>query len=175
MPAIELFRGEIATLTVDAIVDPANPSLVPGGALRLARTYRNAFALAAQHGIRSIAFSAISCGLDSFPLEAAASIAVREARAASVDRVIFVLAEELEHVGVAREEHVLRGGTYIDREVHEIYVVRREVELAELTLQPGEVDEVMLVPFDAIRDVQPLVPHELQHRLLREFMAARSR
>lgn len=270
MPSIELFRGDITTLAVDAV----GPELAAEcDALQLARAYRSSFALAAQQGVRSIAFPAISCGL---PLEPAASIAIREARAASVERVIFALfsdaafaayeralegktewvsivnggikskedvhrdgewhvaahvwiitpdgrvllqrrstekenwpgywdvsaaghlmagetpaegavretfeeiglrvtAEELEYVGVAREEKVLRDGTYIDREVHEIYAVQREVDPAELVLQPGEVDEVMLVPLDAIPDVEPLVPHELEYDLLREFMTARSR
>ena len=36
MPTIELFCGDITTLAVDAIVNAANPSLVPGGAVGLA-------------------------------------------------------------------------------------------------------------------------------------------
>jgi len=332
MATIELLRGDITTLAVDAMVNAANPSLVPGGAvgmaihnaagpelahacamagsrrpgdaaitpafrlpakyvihavgpswqarggeaMQLARAYRNSFALAAEHEVRTIAFPAISCGMYGFPLEPAASIALREARRASVERVIFVLftdeayaayeralegktewisivdggiktkpevhrdgdlhvaahvwvvtpdgsallqrrstekenwpgywdvsaaghvsagetpieaaireteeelslriaPEELEYAGVAREEHVLRDGTYIDRELHEIFVVRCEVEPSELTLQRGEVDEVMLVPLDDLRAVEPLVPHEVEYHLLREFMAARSR
>lgn len=60
----------------------------------LARCYRNAMALAASEGFRSLAFPAISCGVYGFPRERAVPIAVREVRAAlarstPVERVIF--------------------------------------------------------------------------------------
>jgi len=47
----------------------------------LASCYRNALALADRHGLRSIAFPAISTGAYGYPIDAAAQIAVREARA----------------------------------------------------------------------------------------------
>src|SRR5690348_7599759 len=47
----------------------------------LASCYRSSFALARQHGIRTIAFPAISCGIYGYPIDAATEIAVREARA----------------------------------------------------------------------------------------------
>ncbi|HEY1327252.1 MAG TPA: O-acetyl-ADP-ribose deacetylase [Casimicrobiaceae bacterium] len=47
----------------------------------LAACYRNSLALAAAHGVRSVAFPAISCGVYGYPLDAAVAIAVREARA----------------------------------------------------------------------------------------------
>ena len=44
----------------------------------LANCYRNSLELAKEHGIHSIAFPAISTGVDRFPMELAAKIAVRE-------------------------------------------------------------------------------------------------
>ncbi|HEY6140724.1 MAG TPA: O-acetyl-ADP-ribose deacetylase [Thermoanaerobaculia bacterium] len=60
----------------------------------LASCYRESFRLAAERGVHSIAFPAISCGVYGYPIEAATEIAVRETRAAverypSVARVIF--------------------------------------------------------------------------------------
>ena len=60
----------------------------------LAGCYRACFALAAQHGIRSIAFPAISTGVYRFPCDRACRIAVSEtrnfaARSAAVERVVF--------------------------------------------------------------------------------------
>ena len=60
----------------------------------LARCYRASFMLAAEHGLGSLAFPAISTGVYGFPRERAARIAVAEARqavaaAAAIERVIF--------------------------------------------------------------------------------------
>jgi O-acetyl-ADP-ribose deacetylase len=58
--------------------------------------YRTSLALAARHGLKTIAFPAISCGVYGYPIDAAAAIAVRECRAflatqASVEHVTFAL------------------------------------------------------------------------------------
>lgn len=60
----------------------------------LANCYRACFAIAHQHGLRSLAFPAISCGVYGYPLRAAASIALRETRAAlasnaDLEQVVF--------------------------------------------------------------------------------------
>jgi len=62
--------------------------------LLLASCYRNSLALAAKHGLRSIAFPAISTGIFGFPADRAASIAVRTVRDTlpdlpSIERVTF--------------------------------------------------------------------------------------
>ena len=51
-----------------------------GEAQRLASSYRESLGLAHNHGIGSIAFPAISCGVYGYPIEAAVAIAVREVR-----------------------------------------------------------------------------------------------
>jgi isopentenyldiphosphate isomerase len=73
-------------------------------------------------------------------------------------------ARELQFLGTVRESCVLNGGTYIDNEIHEIFVVWRDVDLASLVLQDGEVDEVTLVR-ELPRD--GLVPHPEEYALLR--------
>ncbi len=52
-----------------------------GEAELLASCYRNCFALAREHGLRTLAFPAISCGVYRFPLELAVEIAMRETAA----------------------------------------------------------------------------------------------
>ncbi len=44
----------------------------------LASCYRNSLALAERHGLESVAFPAISCGVYGYPVERAARLAVRE-------------------------------------------------------------------------------------------------
>ena len=60
----------------------------------LASCYKSCFALARAHGVKTIAFPAISCGIYHFPMEQAVEIAVRETRAElsanpSIEKVIF--------------------------------------------------------------------------------------
>jgi len=47
----------------------------------LASCYRESLALAVKHGLTTIAFPAISCGIYGYPIDAAAAIAVQECRA----------------------------------------------------------------------------------------------
>ena len=70
-----------------------------GEADLLASCYRTSLALALEHGLRTIAFPAISTGVYRFPLERATRIAVREVTAFlsthgdAIDQVTFVALE----------------------------------------------------------------------------------
>ena len=71
-----------------------------GEAGLLASCYRNSLKLAAEHGIRSVAFPSISTGVYSYPLRQAAEIAVRAVRETVrenpevFDEILWVLFDE---------------------------------------------------------------------------------
>lgn len=71
-----------------------------GEAELLANAYRNSMQIALEHGIRTIAFPSISTGVYSYPLEAAAEIAVKTVKACymehqeAFDYVRFVLFDD---------------------------------------------------------------------------------
>jgi O-acetyl-ADP-ribose deacetylase (regulator of RNase III) len=60
----------------------------------LASCYRNSFRIAREHGLRTLAFPAISCGIYGYPIDQAVAIAVRETIAElnqndAIEKVIF--------------------------------------------------------------------------------------
>jgi O-acetyl-ADP-ribose deacetylase (regulator of RNase III) len=87
----------------------------PADAL-LAACYRNALALADRHGVRSIAFPAISTGVFGYPMEAAARVAIRTVldeipRLTSVAHIRFVLyGAEDERIHAETLAHLLPCG-----------------------------------------------------------------
>ena len=156
---IDIARGDITKLDVDAIVNAANTTLLGGGGVdgaihraagpellaecrtlggcepgeakitrayhlparfvihtvgpiwrggkheeaeTLANCHRNSLRLAAENGIKTIAFPAISCGAYAYPIQEAARIAMNTideflANTDNLDKVIFVLWSEEIH------------------------------------------------------------------------------
>ena len=70
-----------------------------GEAAQLASCYRHCLALAEQHGIASLAFPAISCGVYGYPAPQAVAIAVSEVsrlreRETAIETVLFACFDE---------------------------------------------------------------------------------
>jgi 8-oxo-dGTP diphosphatase len=103
--------------------------------------------------------------------ESAVETAVRE----TAEELGLVLAsDELQHVGTFRDPVVLRGGAYLDNEIHEVFLVRCDVELDALTLQKEEVEAVALVTPGELLLRRDLVPHAGEHALIVQLASART-
>ena len=75
----KITRGyRLAAKHVIHTVGPVWNGGASGEAELLASCYKRSLELALEHGIRTVAFPAISCGVYGYPMERAASIAVRE-------------------------------------------------------------------------------------------------
>ncbi len=94
--------------------------------------------------------------------ESAIDAAVRETRE---ELGLAIAPPDLKFLATLRESCVLNEGTYIDNEIHEIFLVQRDVDVASLTLDPEEVAEVKWVP--ELRPDGTFVPHGDEYALLR--------
>lgn len=104
--------------------------------------------------------------------ERAVDAAVRECR----EEIGLALEpEELEPIGSMRSEHSLNGGRYLDREIHKLFLLRRELSLDALVLDATEVDQVLLVSLEELeeranRKDPTLVDHGDEYRLVLEVI-----
>ena len=71
---------------------------------------------------------------------------------------------ELKLAATLIESCVLNNGSYHDNEFHDIFIVRRDVHIASLRLDPEEVAEVKWV--DELRPDCTFVPHAEEYRLI---------
>ena len=95
--AVATGAGRLPAKYVFHAVGPVYRDGAHGEPELLASCYRACFALAAERGVKTISFPAISAGVYGYPMEDAAEIAVREAVGelartdSAVERVVFVL------------------------------------------------------------------------------------
>ena len=104
----------------------------------------------------------VSCAGHISAGETAIESAIRETReelGLDIDR------GELYRIASLREPCVLNHGTYIDNEIHEIFVVRRPVDVSALRLQVEEVCDARLVTRGELVSLER-VPHPEEYKLL---------
>ncbi len=88
--------------------------------------------------------------------ETARQAAVREVQ----EEIGLAISEaDLVSIGKTMVASVLNEGTYLNNEVHEIYLVRRPLDPMQLVLQRGEVDAVALVAPRDLLARSDVVPH----------------
>ncbi|MEX2436797.1 MAG: NUDIX domain-containing protein [Candidatus Paceibacterota bacterium] len=78
--------------------------------------------------------------------------------------------EDLKHIGELKSSSVQNEGTYINNEINDVYLVRRDLTVNNLTKQDSEVDDLTFISLDEfkgwINDKNPeLVFHEKEFEL----------
>jgi O-acetyl-ADP-ribose deacetylase (regulator of RNase III) len=112
--AVVTGAGELPARYIFHAVGPVYRDGAHGEPGLLASCYRKCLELAAERGVKTISFPAISTGVYGYPMEAAAEIAVREVAArlekpgAGVERAIFVLFGKLAYEAYAKALERLR-------------------------------------------------------------------
>lgn len=81
---------------------------------------------------------------------------------------LAITASELTAIGTLTYSVTLRAD-YIENEVHEVFILRRDVELAALVLDPAEVMDVTWVQLDDLGRYA-IVPHDAEYALLRSVV-----
>ena len=74
---------------------------------------------------------------------------------------------DLEFVKTLTQISILNNNTYFDNEFHEIFIVRRDVDVAALNLDPEEVAEVKWV--SDLRPDDTFVPHGVEYGVVSQF------
>lgn len=90
---------------------------------------------------------------------------------------VQVDAGELQRLGRTEERWVLNGGMYIDDEIHEIFVIERDVDPSALTLQPSEVDAVRLITVEELEASigdPAFVDHREEYRRIADWVRRRT-
>lgn len=64
---------------------------------------------------------------------------------------VTVLGSDLELIGELTSESIQNKGTYIDKEYNDIYLVRKDIELSEMTKQDEEVDDLKYIQVDDLK------------------------
>ena len=100
--------------------------------------------------------------------ESAKEAVIREA---SEELGLELSASELVPLTIVRASRVLRDGRYIDNELHEVFLLRRDVDLSTLTLQRGEVDGAVWASVAELQTRGDLVPHAEEYAALTAALA----
>lgn len=84
---------------------------------------------------------------------------------------ITIEENELTKIGEIKSESIINNGTYINREINDVFLIRKDIPLEQLQGQESEVDSLMYIPLSEfkkwIAEKNPeLVNHEEEFNLL---------
>lgn len=76
-----------------------------------------------------------------------------------------------QHLFTYKSQKVLNGGTFINNEIDNVYLVHSDVNLSDLKLQEDEVSEIKLIPYKNLEKIiekkdKTFVPHDEEYKRL---------
>jgi len=86
-----------------------------------------------------------------------------------------ILPEELELIFTVESHFILNNGTYKDNELVDVFLLKKNINVQMLQLQPEEVDSVRLISVNAFRDFvssndSSFVPHWKAYQNLLDYL-----
>ncbi len=85
--------------------------------------------------------------------------------------------KDLKKIGELHNESIHRGGKYINKEYDDVYVVRKDVPISDITVQKSEISEVKYVPAPElarwVEEKKPgVVMHTVEFKMLFDYLKA---
>lgn len=79
-------------------------------------------------------------------------------------------------LGTFEEHIILNEGTYINNEFQDVFIVRKDISIAEITIDPEEVEEVRWISIEEFQKWidgkgELMVPHTQEQKRLLEYLA----
>lgn len=89
---------------------------------------------------------------------------------------IHVRPEEFEHIDTVTSSSVQNDGTFVNNSIHDIYILKKDLEASDIRFQVEEVDAVKWVPIDELRDSwkrqsPDIVMHPNEYPVLFEYLS----
>lgn len=87
---------------------------------------------------------------------------------------ITVTSDELKLLFTLEEHVIINNGTYVNNEFQDIYLVKKDLNISDIRIQPDEVEAVKFVSIEDFKKMidgtddsgERLVPHEEEYKLL---------
>lgn len=82
---------------------------------------------------------------------------------------------ELKHLGITIRENIVNGGTYLDNEFVDVYIIEKNISLSEITLQESEVGNIQYIHWQKLKDwikdgSEKLFYHHEEYELLFKYL-----
>lgn len=82
---------------------------------------------------------------------------------------------ELILIGTITQSSLHKNGTYINNEFNDVYILKKDIDLASVKLQAEEVAEIAFIPLESLKDRvlekdNTLVKHDTEYQLLFNYL-----